>query len=218
MTDILTETEIQVEQAELMAQLYLGDSVSDMTNDEINKRIAELEKMKEAMQPKVVFRDNPVEKPKPFYPGHVRKNASNFERTAKRDQTVSVAARWIGDRPNALAEGIRHIDGDLEQVCQDCWKVYVYIEASADKDKKAFITRGKSEDTKHTSWAIRLIHYPHDINLQKPIKSIQVWKNGRELVGTAEKVTWEQFHAMMERLHLLHKDRNGCSKRPFFQD
>jgi hypothetical protein len=201
-----------------MAKIYLGEPIDEMTNKQINERIEELGRIKEAMQPKIVFRDPPVDKPKPFYPAHVRKNASNFERTGKRDQTVSIAARWIGDRPNALAEGIRHIDGDLEQVCTDCWKVYVFIEASADKDKKAFITRGKAEDTKHKSWAIRLIHHPHDINLEKAIKSIEVWENGRVPIGKAEKVTWEQFHAMMEKLQLLHKDRNGCSKRPFFKD
>lgn len=214
----MNEREIDLETAQLMTKLYLEDNIDELTNKEINARIEELAKTKEAMQPRIVFRDNPVEKPKPFYPGHVRKNASNFERTAKRDQTLSVAARWIGDRPGALAEGVRHIDGDLEQVCTDCWKVYVFIEASADSAKKAFITRGKAEDTKHKSWAIRLIHHPHDINLQKPIKSIEIWENGRTLVGKKEKLNWEEFHALMERLQLLHKDRNGCSKRPFFKD
>jgi len=215
----MNENEIDLETAQLMTKLYLGDNVDELTNKEINQRIEELAKIKEAMQPKVVFRDNPEPKPKPFYPGHVRKNASNYERTGKRDQTVSIAARWIGDRPGMLSEGIAHLDADLEQVCKEnCWKVYAYLEASADPSKKAFITRGKSEDTKHTSWAIRLIHHPHDINLEKPIKSIHIWENGRKLVGTAENITWEQFHAMMEKLHLLHKDRNGCVKRPFFKD
>jgi hypothetical protein len=213
----MNESEIDLETAQLMAKIYLGEPIDEMTNKEINERIEELAKIKEAMQPKIVFRDSPTEKPKPFYK-HTRKNSSNFERTGKRDQTVSIAARWIGDRPNALAEGIRHIDGDLEQVCTDCWKVYVFIEASADSTKKAFITRGKAEDTKHKSWAIRLIHHPHDINLEKPIKSIQVWDNGRDLVGEKKNYSWEEFHALMEKLQLLHKDRNGCSKRPFFKD
>lgn len=214
----MNENEIELEQAELMARLYLGDDIDEMTNSEINKRIAELEKIKEAMQPKIVFRDNPEPKAKPFYPGHVRKNASNFERTGKRDQTVSTIARWIGDRPQALADGIRHIDGDLEQVCTKCWKVYAYLEASSDAKKKAFITRGKAEDSKHMAWAIRLIHHPHDINGEKVIKHIEVWENGRKKVVDAKDATWEQFIEMMEKIHIKHKQSFGCKARDYFKD
>jgi hypothetical protein len=213
--------EINSTLAELQASQFLGlldDSVEYMSNTELNERMRMLEKEKAALEPRIVFRDNPAEKPKPFYKGFTRKNASNFERTGKRDQTLSVLSRWIGDRPNQLADGIRHIDGDLEQVCENCWKVYVYIEASADAKKKAFITRGKAEDAKHTAWAIRLIHHPHDINGEKVIKHIEIWEKGRKKIGDAKKITWEQYHEVMEKLHLLHRNRNGCVKRPFFED
>lgn len=212
--------EIDLEVAELQAQQFTGLlDISYTPNNELNTRMRDLEHEKEALKPRIVFRDAPAEKPKPFYPGHVRKNASNFERTAKRDQTLSVMARWIGDRPNQLTEGVRHIDSDLEQICENCWKVYVYIEASADAKKKAFITRGKAEDAKHMAWAIRLIHHPHDINGEKVIKHIEVWENGRKKIADVKNtVTWEQFHEVMEKLHIMHRNSFSCKKREFFKD
>lgn len=145
--------------------------------------------------------------------------SSNYQRTkdADTDLTLSYLFRPVAaDRKHT--DHYRNIDGDMRSVCNRCKSSIAFTEASTQttdsygKPKSMIMTSKLSFDTKHTSWAIKVIHHYKDYDTVQPLKELKIVENGTQVVFHELQVPVCTFHVLMENLVIWHL-QNECDNQ-----
>ena len=138
--------------------------------------------------------------------------SSNVERTGRRDLTVNTWARPIGTGYGAKTDKVRFIDGDLMMTCQDCKRVIVFCEASADPDRAVTFTKKLAESVTHEAYAVKIIHAKNDSKGLEGIKHLQVWLNGKGApMLDVRDLPVAKWQLMMENIMVKHL-REECGR------